>query len=434
MSAVQRPGLPVTVWSIQVRPEKTKQYTVRWRVGTRPHSKGFATKAPADDYRSRLIVAVNDSARFDPNTGEPVAWHTNPTTVLEWATEWVAAEWSSWLPNTRRSTVEALTRAVTLLVPTSAPAPPDGLRQALADHLRPDGDKLAGTHKKWMHRWSLPLADLDRVRCANLSKALAVGNQGQALSTNTATRYRTVAKAMIHAAVDTGVIDTDPWPLRRRTKKKRANDEVGEPLDPAKFPSPAQFRLAVAAMRSHQPASNGYAILTALVFFAGLRPSEARAVRVSDMTLPEMGWGELRLRRTVRAAGSRWAAELEEETGAPKADSNRDIPLPPEMVRMLHTYLAGRTTGQLVVTRKDGMASPSNWTRAWHRARIEAGIVCRLYDLRHTYASLALSAGAPPVEVARRMGHDVGTLLRIYAHALPQDATDMNALLDSIFE
>jgi integrase len=40
------------------------------------------------------------------------------------------------------------------------------------------------------------------------------------------------------------------------------------------------------------------------------------------------------------------------------------------------------------------------------------------HDLRHHHASVLLSRGISPALVAERLGHDIKTLLRTYAHAL----------------
>src|SRR5262249_497836 len=42
----------------------------------------------------------------------------------------------------------------------------------------------------------------------------------------------------------------------------------------------------------------------------------------------------------------------------------------------------------------------------------------RPYDLRHAAASLWLNAGVPPTEVARRLGHSVAVLLKVYANCI----------------
>jgi integrase len=42
----------------------------------------------------------------------------------------------------------------------------------------------------------------------------------------------------------------------------------------------------------------------------------------------------------------------------------------------------------------------------------------RPYDLRRTAVSLWLNSGVPATEVARRAGHGVAVLLKIYAHCI----------------
>lgn len=49
----------------------------------------------------------------------------------------------------------------------------------------------------------------------------------------------------------------------------------------------------------------------------------------------------------------------------------------------------------------------------------------RLHDVRHTYATVALSAGVPITIVSRRLGHaTVSITLDVYSHVLPTDDGD----------
>ena len=50
----------------------------------------------------------------------------------------------------------------------------------------------------------------------------------------------------------------------------------------------------------------------------------------------------------------------------------------------------------------------------------------RPYDLRHAAVSLWLNSGVPATEVARRAGHGVAVLLKIYAHRIDGQATAAN--------
>jgi hypothetical protein len=55
----------------------------------------------------------------------------------------------------------------------------------------------------------------------------------------------------------------------------------------------------------------------------------------------------------------------------------------------------------------------------------------RPYDLRHGGVSFWLSPGVDPVEVARRAGHSVAVLLRVYAKVLAHTRERSNRLIDA---
>jgi integrase len=46
---------------------------------------------------------------------------------------------------------------------------------------------------------------------------------------------------------------------------------------------------------------------------------------------------------------------------------------------------------------------------------VNSPLALRPYDLRHSGVTLDLNAGVPAPEVARRAGHGVAVLLRVYA-------------------
>jgi integrase len=50
----------------------------------------------------------------------------------------------------------------------------------------------------------------------------------------------------------------------------------------------------------------------------------------------------------------------------------------------------------------------------------------RPYDLRHAAVSFWLNSGVPATEVARRAGHGVAVLLKIYAHCIDGQADAAN--------
>jgi hypothetical protein len=81
-----------------------------------------------------------------------------------------------------------------------------------------------------------------------------------------------------------------------------------------------------------------------------------------------------------------------------------------------------------------GLLQDSGYDEVWTEARKQAftPVQCasplgrRPYDLRHAVVSLWLNSGVPATEVARRAGHGVAVLLKIYAHCIDGQANAAN--------
>ena len=90
----------------------------------------------------------------------------------------------------------------------------------------------------------------------------------------------------------------------------------------------------------------------------------------------------------------------------------------------------------LVVCRDDGRPwHPSSFAAAWTRARERAGVSVRFHDLRHTHASLLLSAGAHPKALQERLGHSTAAFtMNVYAHLLPGVQEEAVAHLETMLQ
>ena len=90
--------------------------------------------------------------------------------------------------------------------------------------------------------------------------------------------------------------------------------------------------------------------------------------------------------------------------------------------------------GRIFRTVRGGLIQDSAYSAVWADARAAAltpaqqasPLARRPYDLRYAGASLALNAGVPATEVARRAGHSVVVLLKIYAHCIDGQADAAN--------
>jgi integrase len=173
---------------------------------------------------------------------------------------------------------------------------------------------------------------------------------------------------------------------------------------------------ALAAIASHQHGSKAYRVMTAVAYYAGLRPSEVAMLRVRALVLPATGWGRIEVTE---------ADVSYDEPGEPKTGA-RSVPIPPVLVSILRDWLddinVSSPDGLIFRTRNGTRPTASNWGRAWHRALRSIGHkTLRVYDCRHAAATTWLRAGVPLGEVARRLGHSVETLVSTYVGALDGD-------------
>ncbi|WP_374009138.1 tyrosine-type recombinase/integrase [Leifsonia sp. LS-T14] len=99
------------------------------------------------------------------------------------------------------------------------------------------------------------------------------------------------------------------------------------------------------------------------------------------------------------------------EVGTPKSHKRRTVPFPHLLDPALRPLVEGKGPDDLVFADKHGMylrrTRVSTASRSWFvSARLAAGIPqMTLHDLRHTAASLAVSAGANVKAIQRMLGH-----------------------------
>ena len=164
-------------------------------------------------------------------------------------------------------------------------------------------------------------------------------------------------------------------------------------------------------------ADPGYLVfLVALT--TGLRPSEYLALRVEDF---DPCRSILTIRRTVERAGGKWRFA---ETKRPRG--RRSVAVPAEVARLLADRIASQDlqAGRLLFEcRTHGPIHERNLVQRLFRPLMErAGLpAIRLYDLRHTFATLALREGVPARLVSEQLGHaDVAFTLETYGHVLEE--------------
>ena len=84
-----------------------------------------------------------------------------------------------------------------------------------------------------------------------------------------------------------------------------------------------------------------------------------------------------------------------------------------------------------------GRSTATGYGPVWGRARARlwppghALSKVRVYDLRHSAATMMLRAGVPAAEVARRLGHSVDVLMRVYAGVFEDERDRSNELIEA---
>lgn len=165
-------------------------------------------------------------------------------------------------------------------------------------------------------------------------------------------------------------------------------------------------------------------VLVLVLAYCGLRWGEAIALRVRHVD-------ELRKRLLIVDNAVQIGAQ--HHLGDPKDDEPREVPVPAFVLTEIRSHIAGRGPDELVFG--DGLhylkrpKGSNGWfTRAVERAKIQR---ITPHDLRHTAASLAVSAGANVLAVSRMLGHENPTMtLTTYADLFDSDLDKVGAALD----
>jgi integrase len=159
----------------------------------------------------------------------------------------------------------------------------------------------------------------------------------------------------------------------------------------------------------------------------GLRRGEALGLRWEDVDLDA---GTVLVRRNLTLVNGRTVVqETKTKHGRRKValDPATVAALRRHRVRQLEDQLVAAGAwegGDLVFCWEDGRElHPARVSRWFTEHAAAAGLpAIRLHDVRHAFATVALSNGVPITVVSRRLGHaTVSITLDVYSHVLPTD-------------
>jgi integrase len=186
------------------------------------------------------------------------------------------------------------------------------------------------------------------------------------------------------------------------------------------------FTLAAAAAEYPLPEiGQQYRVLVLVLAFCGLRWGEAAGLKVGRLDL---------LRRRVAVAETLSEVGGRLVWGAPKNHQARSVPIPGFLVDQLAEVTAGKAADELVFTTWRGRPLRNlNFRRdVFDKAASDAGLAgLTPHELRHTAASLAVSAGANVKAVQRMLGHASAAMtLDVYSGLFDDDLDGVAERLD----
>lgn len=163
-------------------------------------------------------------------------------------------------------------------------------------------------------------------------------------------------------------------------------------------------------------ASGRFRTFVLVLGYCGLRFGEAAALRVGDV---DVEGRRIEVKRSVTNVTGQGMVE-----GTTKTKKSRTVPVPRFLAPLLKTEIGDRAVGELLFpSRRRGYLGVGEFRWVFDPAATAIGVPgLKPHELRHTCASLAISAGANIKVVQRLLGHKTAALtLDRYGHLYGED-------------
>jgi len=268
-------------------------------------------------------------------------------------------------------------------------------------------------------------------------KTLVANKLAAGLSVNTVRLIAATLGTMLSAAVDDGLLRTNPIAgLRRKLRVLRGRDRGGA-SDPVKAMTDEQLATFLETARTRLPAFYPLALLLAR---SGLRLGEALALRWTDLDLTSR---TIRVERTL-GRHVKGFPTTGPAIGTPKSGRARTVDMSQVLARVLASLLRDRR--EQALRRGQGQSAPA-WvfvTATGHALRQsdvrgDFGRVLRWaglpghftpHALRHSFAVALIQRNAPLPYVQAQLGHaSIQMTCDVYGRWLP---TGNRALIDQL--
>lgn len=372
------------------------RWQVRWRDDTgRQRKENFEKRATADDRDTAIKNAIKAGDYIDPHAGK--------ITFREKAEQW----------RTSRTHDLATARRI---------------KSEFENHVYASPETPGRTPKG-----GLAIGDYQIRALAKQPSVMQEWIKGLKLHPNTARQVILDVGQVFIAAVDDSLIPRNPLSARSVQRPKRTKRDVT-----------AWTSGQVSAVSAAMPGD--LAVIVDLGASCGHRQHELCAVAVDDIDfLRKM----IHIDTQIKYVGGRLIY-------APvKNRKERDVPIADPVVTALAEHVRlhppmeitlprgmpdGKpVTRRLIFYRPDGQPHYRNtvnrpWKQAWKNAGIpEAERINGMHVLRHTAASVWLSAGLSLAKVAAYLGDTKGIVLETYAHFMPDDDDRAREIMNAFF-
>ncbi|SLL01119.1 site-specific recombinase XerD [Mycobacteroides abscessus subsp. abscessus] len=215
--------------------------------------------------------------------------------------------------------------------------------------------------------------------------------------------------------------------VKAKPRKLTTNPAAGIDGLPKKIARRHVYLTADDVHRLAAEASEHRALVYVLAF-CGLRWGEAIALTIHDVQF---------LRRRLMVAENAVQLGVDHAVGPTKGKTVRSVPVPAFVLDEVAALCSGKSPDALVFPGQDGKYLPRpKSTRGWFSGAVGRSGVQKItpHDLRHTAASLAVSAGCNVLALARMLGHkDASVTLRIYADLFDSDLDAVAATLHNAY-
>ncbi|QDO42571.1 tyrosine-type recombinase/integrase [Streptomyces sp. RLB3-17] len=453
-------SLDVRLWKVTKAQSKTRPHQLRWKVGGKVSSATFATVALAESRRSELWQAMRRGEAFRITDGLPESEVRAEATAeqareeLPWfafCREYMAMRWPTAAAKTREGIADGLAAVTLAMVEQEQKMPsPEELRLAFRWAVIPKNAELDPSEELedaygWISKKSLLVSSLEDPKILrDVQYRISFKLDGTPAAGETSRRRRRALNTAVEYAIERKLLTENPLTAIKKVKSS-SSDRV-DPRVLVNKTQAAQLLAGVSYVGTWDRKKGRRLVgFYAVMYFAGLRPSEAVGLRKADCFLPEKGWGVLTLHDTHPVSGKQWtdSGERHDKRGlkSREAKEDRPVPIPPPLVAMLRAHLKEFGTakdGRLFTNERGGLVGSSTYWRVWRDAReyalspdLQASILGgRPYDLRHTCITTWLNAGVPVAEVARRVGNSPEVIHRVYEGCIYGQEEAMNKKIE----